>query len=322
MEEEVKGSDTDNSSVSEEQTVSLKYRDKKEVLKGGVLGAFIGLAIIVPGVSGSAVAMILHMYEKLLYALGNLLKKFKVCLPFLLPIAIGAVLGIVVGFFGVRALLNVLPFAVVALFAGLMFGAFPAVGDQIKSEKRTPLRVILFVAGALVPIALSLVSVFAASGNNSLEDLRIYHYIAFLVLGYAVAITQLVPGLSATALLMIFGYFTPLMNSVSLTYWQDNPQIFIVYGLLIVGFVAGLLTVSKAMSRLLDKRRAPAMYTVAGLSLGSALSMFFNPEIYAVYESWSAGVPVGEIALGVVLFVVGVAVAYLFVRYERGHTQS
>lgn len=57
----------------------LKYKSKGEVAKGGILGAFIGLAVIVPGVSGSAVAIIFRMYEKLLYAIGNIFKKFKKC---------------------------------------------------------------------------------------------------------------------------------------------------------------------------------------------------------------------------------------------------
>ena len=46
------------------------YQNKTEVAKGGILGLFIGLAVIVPGVSGSAVAIIFKMYEKLLYAIA------------------------------------------------------------------------------------------------------------------------------------------------------------------------------------------------------------------------------------------------------------
>ena len=57
----------------------LSYADKKEAVKGGVLGVFIGLAVIVPGVSGSAVAIIFKLYEKLLYAFGNIFKQFKKC---------------------------------------------------------------------------------------------------------------------------------------------------------------------------------------------------------------------------------------------------
>ena len=101
----------------------LRYRSGGQVAKSGLLGAFIGLAIIVPGVSGSAVAIIFRLYEKLLYALGNFFRKFKRCALFLLPVAVGAAVGLILGFFGVRALLGVLPFATVALFAGLMLGA-------------------------------------------------------------------------------------------------------------------------------------------------------------------------------------------------------
>ncbi len=300
--------------------MSLAYADKKEVAKGGVLGLFIGLAIIVPGVSGSAVAIIFRLYEKLLYAFGNIIKQFKKCIRFLVPILIGAVIGLIVGFLGVQALINIIPFAIVALFAGLMLGAFPAVTDQIKGEKITVPRAALFLIGLAVPIAFSAISCNIATGDAVLENAQWYHYILFLVLGYVVAITQLVPGLSATAILMMFGYFTPLVNSISVTYWSTNPSVFIIYACLAVGFVAGLLTVSKGMSKLLEKRRAPTFFTVAGMSLGSIITMFYNTDMLAVYSGWGVGFVWWELVLGIVLFVGGVAAAYFFVRYERKHS--
>lgn len=314
--------DSENLKNSEENAEEfLRYKNKKEVCKGGVLGAAIGLAIIVPGVSGSVVAIILSLYEKLLFALGNIFKRFKPCVKFLLPVLVGAVAGIIVGFFGVKALLSVLPFAVVALFAGLMLGAFPSVTDQLKGEKPTPYRICLFVVGFAVPIVFSVVSVFLTGGNLSLDELKVYHYILFILLGYAVSVTQLVPGLSGTALLMMCGCFTPFINSVSVSYWHTNLYVFLVYACLAVGFIAGLLTVSKGMSELLKKYRYPSFYMVAGLSLGSTVAMFFNPDIYAVYQSWSDGIPWVQVAVGIVLFFVGAAIAYLFVRYERKHAK-
>ena len=301
----------------------LRYQNGKEVFKGGVLGAFIGLAVIVPGVSGSAVAIIFRLYEKLLYALGGIFRRFKESARFLLPIALGGIVGLAAGFFGVRFLLNLLPFAIVALFAGLMLGAFPAVTDEIKGEKPTPLRIILFLLGLLFPIGLSALSVFGTPDMLSLENLSWYHYILFLLVGYAIAVTQLVPGLSATALLMTFGCFTPLMNSVSLTYWQENPMVLLVYACLAVGFVLGLLTFSNGLSRLLEKKRAPAFYTIAGLSLGSIVTMFFNPEIVEVYESWTIGAAMWrELGIGMVLFGIGIIAATYFVRYERNRVMK
>ncbi len=297
---------------------SLKYKNGKEVAKGGLLGVFIGLAVIVPGVSGSTVAIIFKLYHKLLFAIGNIFKKFKKCAAFLLPVVIGLVIGFVAGFFAIQRVLNVAPFTVIGLFAGLMLGAFPAVKDEIKGEKKSAGRVLLFVLGLAVPVVISLVSTLCVAGAHSLENLQWYHYLLFLVLGYIVAITQIVPGLSATAILMVFGYFSPLMDSVHLSYWQANPQVFLVYLCLVIGFAAGLVTFSKALTKIFDRAKKPAFFLITGLSLGSVVTMFFNPDVYAVYKSWAAGSSFAlDLSLGIALFAVGCVVAYLFVRYER-----
>ena len=295
----------------------LKYKNGKEVAKGGVLGFFIGLAVIVPGVSGSTVAIIFKLYDKLLYALGNIVKRFKTCAKFLLPIVIGLAVGFVLGFLAIQKLIDVCPFTIIGLFAGLMLGSFPAVYDEVRVEKKTPLRLGLFLLGLAVPVAIALFSVFASEGAQSLEGLNVGHYILFLLLGYLVAVTQVVPGLSATALLMAFGYFTSIMDSVHLSYWQQNPMVFLVYACLAVGFLLGLVTFSKLLTKIFAKCRAAAFFVIVGLSLGSMLTMFFNPDVYAVYQGWTQALDVLDLTLGIVLFAVGVVVAYLFVRYER-----
>ncbi|MDY2851313.1 MAG: DUF368 domain-containing protein [Candidatus Borkfalkiaceae bacterium] len=301
-----------------EEEVSLKYDGKAHVFKGAVLGFFIGLAIIVPGVSGAAVAIIFGLYEKLLYAMGNLLRKFKKCFVFLLPVIIGGVIGIAGGFFGVRKLMNVIPFAVVALFAGLMTGALPVITDKIKDKERTPFRLTLIALGVIIPVGLSLFSVFFDSYDSSLENLQIYHYVLFVALGYAVAITQIVPGLSATALLMMFGLFTPLMNSINLELFT-NLSLMMVFVCLAVGFIAGLLTFSSAMSKLLARYENTAYFFITGLSIGAAITMFFNPEIYEVYVSWAADtVAWQEIILGAVLFAAGFFASRKLVAFEKG----
>lgn len=310
----------ENNAVPPEQPQpgpDLKYKNGKEVAKGGVLGFFIGLAVIVPGVSGSTVAIIFRLYDKLLYALGNIFRRFKKCAKFLLPIVLGLAVGFVLGFLAIQRLIDISPFTVIGLFAGLMLGSFPAVYDEVRSEKKTPLRVGLFLIGLAVPVAIALFSVFASEGAQSLEGLNVGHYILFIVLGYLVAVTQVVPGLSATALLMAFGYFSSIMDSVHLSYWQQNPAVFGVYACLVAGFVAGLVTFTKLLTKIFAKHRAGAFFVIVGLSLGSILTMFFNPDIYAVYQSWTTALNVLDLTLGLVLFAVGIVVAYLFVRYER-----
>ena len=296
----------------------LKYPDKKAVAKSGAMGALIGLAVIVPGISGSAIAIIFRLYDKLIFAAGHFFRRFRQCLRFLLPIAIGLAAGLILGLFSVQKLIDLQPFAVIALFAGLMTGALPALTDPIRGVRPNAKQCGLSAAGLLFPILLSVASVFLSAEARSFDDLRVYHFLLFLLLGYAVAITQLVPGLSASVLLMICGYFKPFLDSFSLTYWSSNPIIFLVYACFAVGFVAGLLTFSKLLDRILQRHRNSFSFTVVGLSVGSVLTMFFNPDILPVYRGWSGSSAMAlELCLGIALFAVGAALSYLLVRFER-----
>ena len=299
----------------------IKY-NKKTWSKSALLGFFIGLAVIVPGISGSTVAIIFKLYDQFLYAVGNLFKKFKKCFAFLLPIGIGMVLGVLLGFISVKKLLDIIPFAVVFLFAGLMCGAFPAVNDEIKGAEKNAKRITLFAVGLLIPVALGCVSAWLASGESVTADtfakVEWWHAVLGLLIGYVVGVTQIVPGLSASAFLMAVGWFGSLVDSVSMTYWKSNPAIFLVYVGLGVGFLLGLFTFSKLLTYLFGKARHTSYFMIVGLSLGSILSMFCNGDILATYIAWAQnGVAVLDLCLGIALFAVGIVGAYLLVRYQR-----
>lgn len=321
----------------------IKY-NKKSWCKSALLGLIIGLAVIVPGISGSTVAIIFKLYDQFLYAIGNLFKKFKACFLFLLPIGLGIIVGFLAGLLGVQKLLEWNLFAVVCLFAGLMIGAFPAVKDEIKGAKITPKRVILFLVGLAIPVILGCVSSvmtakdFAANTQNAatqgaeqistmFDKVQVWHILLAVVIGYAVGITQIVPGLSASALLMAVGWYKSLMQSVSVSYITANPMVLLVYAGLGVGFLLGLFSFSKLLTYLFGKARYTAYCMIVGLSLGSIVSMFCNGDVMEVYMTWaSGGASAGQIwlsvGLGAALFVVGTVIAYLLVRYERNKGKS
>lgn len=310
-------------SEREKMEIALIAYNKKTWCKSALLGFFIGLAVIVPGISGSTVAIIFKLYDQFLYALGNLLKKFKKCFAFLLPIGLGLIVGVLLGFIAVKKLLEILPFAIVCLFAGLMCGAFPAVKDEVKGAERTKKRAALFALGVFIPVAIGVMSAIlgerGAESGNIFDDVKWWHFLLALLLGAVMSVTQLVPGLSASAFLMAVGWFTSIMDSVSMTYWKQNPAVFLVYGGLALGFIVGLLGFSKALTLLFARARHTAYFAIVGLSLGSILSMFCNGDIVAVYKGWASGAvnPALDIVLGAALFAAGVIGAYLLVRYER-----
>ena len=303
--------------MQEDLQKALIAYNKKTWCKSALLGFFVGLAVIVPGISGSTVAIIFKLYDAFLYAVSNLFKQFRRCFFFLLPIAIGIVIGLAAGFFTVQKALEYIPFAIVGGFAGLMCGAFPAVTDELKGAERTPKRVALFLAGVAIPVAAAICSVVLSGGTG--KDFSAWWRIALCVpVGAIVGLTQVVPGLSASAILMSIGYFTPLVESVHVTYWKANPIIFLTYAALGVGFLIGIFFSSGALTRAFEKARHTAYSMIVGLSLGSIIAMFCNVEIFAVYKEWAkSGVAWKDFWLGVALFAAGAAIAYLLVRYQR-----
>ena len=300
----------------------IKY-NKKTWGKSALLGFFIGLAIIVPGISGSTVAIIFKLYDQFLYAVANFFKKFKVCFTFLLPIGIGAVLGVGLGFIAVKKLLEILPFAVICLFAGLMIGAFPAVKDELNGVKMTAKHIALLIIGVCIPVAVGVYSATTAFTGASGEGSTIlsanlpWIVLSSIVVGYLLAITQVVPGLSASAILMAIGWYGVIMSGIDVGLFSNMPLLVLLGGLA-VGFVVGFFTFSKLMTIVFQKARGLAYSMIVGLSLGSVITMFFNGDVAAVYLSWAQnGVSGFDLGLGLFLFAVGVVLSYLLVKVQR-----
>ena len=286
-----------------------------------LLGIFIGLAVIVPGVSGSTIAIIFGLYTALLYAIGNILNDFKRCVLFLIPIALGIVVGFLAGFIVIQKIFGKYMFQVVCLFVGLMAGAIPALTREIKGVSRTPVRSVLLPVGVLVPLAVGIVSIFLTGDAESAETFTsfpLWRYLCYLPLGFVVAVTQIVPGLSATAVLMACGQFRPILNSLHLHYVLENPAVLGLYAALGIGFLAGLILVSRLFSKILERFKVTAFFFITGLSLGSIVSMFINPDMVEVYQSWGNGEgnPVLSVIVGIVLLAAGFVLSALLTRYE------
>ena len=314
----------------EKNSMVLPKHDLKGWIKAFVLGIFIGLAIIVPGISGSTVAIMFGLYAALLYAIGNILGDFKKCFVFLVPIGIGAVLGFAAGFLLVQVLLEKYMFVVICFFVGLMIGASPTLIKEIKGERANAKRVILMVIGVLIPIAIAIISIAInppaiesasdVSASAAFKSFPPYLFVLYVPLGILIAATQLIPGLSATAIMMAFGQFKPIMDSMHLDYILENPLFIVLIGCLFVGAVVGLIIISKIFSKLIEKHKGTTFFFVIGLSFGSIASMFFNPDTAQVYFNWSKGGFSGvEFAIGIALLAVGLIGSGLLAKYELIH---
>ena len=287
-----------------------------------LLGVCIGLAVIIPGVSGSTIAIIFGLYTGMLYAIGHIFNDFKRCVAFLLPIGIGVVVGFLAGFVVIQRYFDAYMFEIVCLFVGLMIGAIPALTVELRGQKVTPLRATLLPVGVLIPLAIGVLSIALSAGAVSSEgafpDFSPIRFLLYLPLGALVAATQVIPGLSATAILMAFGQFQPILNSLHVDYLLENPLTLGLYACLGIGFLVGLILISRGFSKLLEKHKATTFFFVCGLAFGSIASMFLNPDMWEVYSAWHSGSqsPVMPVAVGAALLVVGFVASFCLTRYE------
>ncbi len=89
-------------------------------LKEIVRGVFIGVANIIPGVSGGTIALSMGVYEKIISAITNIRKHFKESVKTLIPYVIGAVLGIVLLSFVIEFSLEHYELPTLMAFVGLI----------------------------------------------------------------------------------------------------------------------------------------------------------------------------------------------------------
>lgn len=300
------------------ETLEVKYKSKKQWIKAVILGFLIGLAVILPGISGATIAIIFGLYSKMIYSFGNILKEFKKCFLFLLPIVLGLALGFIIGFFFVQGVFEAYPFIVICLFAGLMIGSFPAVKDEIKGVKFNTKRVVFFVLGVLIPISIAVVSIFIQTASSEPIVASPLLMLGYFAIGFVVSLTQIIPGLSCSALLMALGQFGAILASIHFDYLINNPLVLVTLLLFALGFVVGIVVFSKLLNKLFDKARDTTYTMIVGLSLGSITTMFINPDMVNAYTAWnSVGAAFIDIGIGVALLVVGFVVSYMLVRYQR-----
>lgn len=289
----------------------------KEYVKQNIryffVGGAMGVANIIPGVSGGTIAVVFGIYEKLMESLGNFLtdKEHRwQYIRFLVVLFSGALIAIV-------SLAPVLhwsfqnhPLPTVFFFIGLIIGSIPVVVKSHKDMKFNYKRAISFLVGLGVVIILALMQK-EGQGQNNVFDPSIYgiqDYIYYLFCGSISASAMIIPGVSGSFILILLGIYWDVLASVSgltTVLLKDGltsemiVRIFLL-GSLGIGIVIGILVISKIMSWALKNFPAATMYAILGLIIGS---------LYQIYPGFSFDLS-GFIAVLTLIF--GVVISLRF----------
>tara|TARA_B100001121_G_scaffold91525_1_gene81165 strand:+ start:541 stop:1458 length:918 start_codon:yes stop_codon:yes gene_type:complete len=243
-------------------------------------GLLMGMADAVPGVSGGTIALILGIYNKLIFSLSECLNFFKNRFPkesfakfissfqFLFTLGLGmlfsyfVVTKVLVGSEGQEGLLlrsSTAPF-IFSLFFGLVLSSIKEPWQRVKS--RNFFRYTLCFSAFFLVLLYTTFS-FANEGGNNL-----------LIIGGALALTaMLLPGISGALVLLTLGQYTVIANAI-----HDSDFTVIFYFL--CGGLLGLVTFVPLMNYMLLNYKEDVMSVLTGLMLGSLATLWPWKESY------------------------------------------
>ena len=293
----------------------------KEFFKNIGLGAGIGIAMIIPGVSGGTIAVLFNVYDKLIGAISDLRKDFKNSFLFLLPIVLGALVGIAATFFPLKYAIEYAPMPTILLFAGLMVGSCPKLFKDTRKNGFKLIDIISTVLPFLVVVVLGCISVLGVQGVMPYLEadlgvgMPVWGYFVLILIGAVASCALVVPGVSGSLLLLIFGYYQPILDTISALLTSFGHSV-LVLALFALGLVVGFFTIAKLMKLLMKKFPRGTGWAIFGFVIGSI------PAIFMTKEFITAPVDGIQIAIGAILCLAGVIASYALAAYAEGRSST
>ena len=232
-------------------------------LQGGVL---MGLANLVPGISGGTMILAIGLYEQFIAAVADVsrLRLKRSSVQFLTVMAVG--LGAAVVIFSGVAVLLVTEYRPVmyALFIGMTLGGAPELWRECR-----PLRPGTVAA---VAVGVAAMAAFASLGGSAPLQATIP---VLLLVGAAGASSMILPGISGSYVLLVLGMYDTVVGSLSFSRLKESPvESLSIIVPVVLGAVLGIALLSNLLKALLQRFAAPSHGVLLGLLLGSVLGLY------------------------------------------------
>lgn len=238
-----------------------------------IFGAIIGIANIIPGVSGGTMAVILGVYDKIISAISNWRTQFVASVKFLALIGIGAVAGIFLFANIIEYTLEAFPMATNMVFVGLILGSIPMITKKATAEKINVSGVLSYLAclGFMV-----FMMVVTPSESTAITTLNASSFLRIFLSSAVAAGAMIIPGISGSFVLLLLGLYTTILTAIS----DLNIAILIPVAL---GCGIGILLCAKIIERLFAKAPCQTYLGILGFMIGSVPIIFpaisFNLEL-------------------------------------------
>ena len=272
-------------------------------------GVVIGLANVIPGVSGGTMMVSMGIYDTIIWSINHLFKQFKKCVITLLPYLLGMVIAILAGAIGLKTAFAEFPLPTNALFIGLILGSLPFILHEMKGTKIGWQGILLFI----VFFALVVMQKVLEGDGNAEIVLSFGEVLKLFLLGAVASATMVVPGVSGSMMLKTFGYYEPivtgaipdLLSGLTGGDWSmvlHNVGILLPFG---IGIVVGFFGIAKLIAFLFRHWKGWTYCGILGMVMASPVVILMGKDLYA-------NISVLWIIEAVICFFIGIVIALLF----------
>ncbi|GHU65314.1 DUF368 domain-containing protein [Clostridia bacterium] len=276
-----------------------------------VRGLILGVACILPGISGGVIALSMGLYQPMLTALVHFRRDVKGNFKFLSPLAVGGGIGVLLIARAMSVIIARAETSITILFVGLVLGGLPSMWSQA-TEGKAPkalnknaalasawtrrhwvINIALMAAGFLLIFLFGLLD----RVTEPLSGPIVFDGWIAVLSGAICTTATIVPGISSSFLLLYLGLYQPLMGALGHPIAQMRPLMLAGAG----GLVCAAIMI-KLVEWLFRRFPAPSRFAVMGFVLGSVYIVFDGPGFAS---KW---------LIHTLLLIAGVAVAILFER--------
>ena len=287
----------------------------KNLINQLLRGVVIGVANIIPGVSGGTMMVSMGIYDTLIHCITHLFKEFKQSVKTLLPYAVGMLVGIVALASVIDWGLENYPLPTNTLFIGLILGGLGPLLKKVEREKINIAAVIAFIVLFALIIWLGVQRKDSIQNAESI-DMNALQMLIMVFIGMVASATMIIPGVSGSLVLMLLGYYKPVVNALSTLKDGLFSMDFAVMGQpalmllpFLIGIVLGIFGVAKLIEWLTGRYPTATYCGVLGLVVASPISLLIQTNM--------SGVTALTIIISIVTLAAGFTGAYLLAKGSK-----
>ena len=249
------------------------------MIKDIIKGMIIGIANVIPGLSGGTIAVAMGIYDKIIYAVNNIFKNPKESIKLVWKYVIGMAAGVLLALIAITKLFELFRLPTTAIFIGLVLGSIPMIADKIKNQKISIIDIGLFIFTIGILIVLPLFS----TGAVKTLTYSVGSMIMLFIIGIIAAATMIIPGVSGSMMLMIMGYYESILNlmtdtvkaffTLDIATFGSNLLLVLPFA---VGVILGIVVIAKFIQIVLNKYTKTVFIAILGMILASPFGMILE----------------------------------------------